>query len=208
MDGRHKTTVWIAIAALVALVLGGGAAWLVRSGEVDSLRERVAELEAEANAPSADQSETVESTLATAAVPSAAEERPTQTGPTEHQPGIVKAIVNDAGTWRLTIDYVQFLTGADAARVAAERGEESPPPNDYYVVNDNPRLREFPVQAGIGVIVVINDDGTSDPSGHSLTLSQWAAAMSGTHAEAFGSTLYWVTVTNGTVTAIQAIYTP
>ena len=39
----------------------------------------------------------------------------------------------------LRFDRVQFLTGEEAERAAAANGDEVD--NDYYVVNDNPRLR-------------------------------------------------------------------
>jgi hypothetical protein len=45
----------------------------------------------------------------------------------------------------LTFDLAEFLTGEAAAQAAAEHGDESPPPNDYYIVNDNPKLRTMPI---------------------------------------------------------------
>jgi hypothetical protein len=44
----------------------------------------------------------------------------------------------------LSFDRVQFLTGEEAEREAKKRDEEAP--NDYYVVNDNTRLREVRVR--------------------------------------------------------------
>jgi hypothetical protein len=48
----------------------------------------------------------------------------------------------------VTVDLVQWFTGEAATKAAAEDGEESPPPNDYYVRNVNPRLRTLPVASG------------------------------------------------------------
>lgn len=211
-DKKSATVMWIAAGAAVVLLAGVGVTWLVLGNKVESLERQVTELEASADATAAAESvaETgtapaVGQTEVPAAADPAAEE---PTAATEVQPGLVQGIINDGGTWKLTIDYVQFLTGAEAATAAAAHGDESPPPNDFYVVNDNPKIREFPVQAGIGVVVVTNNDGTSDPGGHPLSLSQWASALNGPSGPVFRSTIYWVTVTNGTITAINAQYTP
>lgn len=213
---RQMTVIWIVAGVVLALLAGAGAGWLARGSAVRALEERVADLEAKAEAEESEAaSETVEATWTVPSSASEPEEPPVtetpreeSTGVSEIQPGLVKTVVNDAGTWKLTIDYIQFLTGAEAADAAAARGDESPPPNDYYVINDNPKIREFPIQAGIGVGVVTNDDGTSDASGHTMSLSQWAAAMTGPHAVSFSNQIYWVTVTDGTITAIQAQYVP
>lgn len=222
MAGSRQTLIAaIAAGVAAALLAGVGIGWLVRGGEVGRLKERVSDLESGSRqAGSQVDTSTVEPTSSvppaeattrgdtTPADSGASADRETPTGPTERQPGYVKSVVNSAGNWVLTIDYIQFLTGGEAAEAAAAHGDESPPPNDYYIVNDNPKLREFPVQAGIGVIVVTNTDGTSDSAGHAMSVSEWAAALSGAHAEVFKSNPYWVTVTNGTITAIEAQYVP
>ena len=60
-------------------------------------------------------------------------------------PVLLKAI--DAGRGTVTFDLVQWYFGEDAAREAAKDHQESPPPNDYYVRNVNPKLRTLPVRA-------------------------------------------------------------
>ncbi len=127
---------------------------------------------------------------------------------TERQPGVITNVRPASGTYYLSIDYVQFLTGGIAADAAAARGDESPPPNDYYIINDNPLIREFPIQPGISVRVATNDDGTSNPPGRTMTLAAWTAAMSGPQRDAFRAGVYWITLTDGTVTAIEQQYLP
>lgn len=112
----------------------------------------------------------------------------------------------------VTVDYAEYLTGKAAAAAATAHGDESPPPNDYYIVNDNHLLRKFPVKPGISVSVVVNPDGTSDPSGHLMPLSKWYAVFNGSanpdqqmELKAGG---YWLTVKNGTVVAMKQQYTP
>ncbi len=53
--------------------------------------------------------------------------------------GFIRSVDPDAMT--LVLDLAYFLTGEEANEAAAEHGDEVPVPNDYYIVNDNPRLR-------------------------------------------------------------------
>lgn len=45
----------------------------------------------------------------------------------------------------IEFDLACWFTGESAVEAAAEDGAESPPPNDYYVRNDNPQIRSLPV---------------------------------------------------------------
>lgn len=213
-EQKNRTALWVAGGVVLALLAGSGVTWLILGSKVKTLERQVSELESSATSAETDEAEGTneETPTASAEAPAGAdgsdpagEESPEVT---EVQPGLVQSLADDGGTWKLSIDYVQFLTGGAAADAATAHGDESPPPNDFYVVNDNPKIREFPVQAGIGVVVVTNDDGTSDPGGHALSLSQWASALSGPNGAVFRSSIYWVTVTDGTITAIRAQYTP
>jgi hypothetical protein len=208
---------------MLALAAGAAAGWFARTSEIKRLEQEITDLEDQmADADSDEPTEAADGTdPARAEEPPAATEEPpatteepvtgereTPTGPTERQPGLIVGTTTVDGAWVIKIDYVQFLTGGEAADAAAAHGDESPPPNDYYVVNDNPKIRQFKVKPGIPVFVVTNNDGTSDADGHTITLDQWIAALSGPQAAAFKASLYWVTVTDGTVTAIEAQYVP
>ena len=61
-------------------------------------------------------------------------------------PVVVKQVSVSGRT--VTFDLVQWFSGDAATKAAAEDGEESPPPNDYYIRNVNPRLRTLPVATG------------------------------------------------------------
>lgn len=127
---------------------------------------------------------------------------------TERVPAIVVSARTDDGVVYLEVDYIQFLTGDEAAAAASARGDESPPPNDYYIVNDNARLRRFAVQDDISVDVVVQDDGTSDPGGRTLPLADWVTRLQGPSAAAFASGFYWLTVSGETITTIEQQYLP
>lgn len=222
---RTKAIVFVVVGVVAALVVGAVAGWFARGSEVGDLdeelamtRDRLAEAEAqiEADETASDvvdevAGETVETPptaepAASADAPAAGTSAPPPTS--ERQPGMVIAVTGTPDAYVLTIDYVLFLSGPEANAAATAHGDESPPPNDYYVVNDNPKLRQFPIQPGIPVSVVTNDDGTSDAEGHTITLAQWVAALSGPAGEVYKASIYWITITNGTITAIEAQYVP
>ncbi len=220
LSTRNKTIALIAAGLAVALGAGVGVAMLVRGSDTPEapreVRETGTDEESSASTGTIETTPAAEVTVTPPAeqreptdeeAPPVAE-RETPSGPTERQPGLVTGTTEVDGVPVLKIDYVQFLTGGEAADAAAAHGDESPPPNDYYVVNDNPKIRQFKIQPGIPVFVVTNDDGTSDADGHTISLNQWIAALNGPHAGVFRSTIYWVTVTDGTITKVEAQYLP
>ncbi|HHJ99336.1 MAG TPA: hypothetical protein ENN10_05260 [Actinobacteria bacterium] len=209
-----KTNLWVVVAVVLALAVGALAGWFARSGEVEDLEDRIAASEEESatDEPAAP----AEPETDTAPVEPPAKEEPAEEDEklvdvpvaAERVPAIITAVDTSGSTVRLEVDYIQFLTGKEAADAATAHGDESPPPNDYYIVNDNPALREFPVQEGISVLTVVNDDGTSDPAGHTLTLDEWVDRITGPNADAFRSSFYWITVSEATITTIEQQYLP
>nr|NLI51105.1 hypothetical protein [Propionibacterium sp.] len=119
----------------------------------------------------------------------------------------VKAARKVDGRLVLDLDLVLFLTGPEAEDAAEADGAE-PPPNDFYIVNDSPRVRTLPVAADAPLTVVMDVNAALVPEGMSMPLGVWTAALDGPHGEALRSTPYWVTVTDGTITAISQQYVP
>jgi hypothetical protein len=100
----------------------------------------------------------------------------------------------------LTVDLVYFLTGAQAEAEFAKRfpGEEGPM-NDYFVVNDNPRLRTLPVAPAVEVSVV---EGDPDAPA-ALAFADLPAANDPPAVR-----LFWLTVAKGSVTRIEEQFVP
>jgi hypothetical protein len=61
-------------------------------------------------------------------------------------PVVIRTV--DADRRTITVDLIQLYLGEEAAREAAKDHQESPPPNDIYIRNVNPRLRTLPVRRG------------------------------------------------------------
>jgi hypothetical protein len=105
----------------------------------------------------------------------------------------------------ITFDLIQFLTGDAATRAAAEDGEESPPPNDYYIRNVNPRLRTLPVRADasltVNTLAVTANSGAIKDTRVTLgKLASWFPNK--------GRLMFWMTVEQGQVTKLAEQYLP
>ena len=137
---------------------------------------------------------------------------PTVSAPTTSEPVVfadgrhpvyLKTVEPDRQT--ITFDLIQFFTGDAATKAAAEDGEESPPPNDYYIRNVNPRLRTLPVAADapITVNVLAAQTTGSATKDVSVTLAKLASYFPNS-----GTPPFWITVEQGQVTRIAQQYLP
>ena len=198
--------------ALIALLAGGLIGWWARTAEVAELEERLAEAETTPTVePAVDESREEVSTETPAETPETEPQPEPEPGPDASASGREFCYVTNIestveGTF-ITVDYALFLTGDEAAAEAAARGDESPPPNDYYIVNDNPRLRTFPVKAGIMVQV---HHGDPNLEAHTITFGQWQDRFIGMSPglEVVRHVPYWITLEDGVVVAIEEQYLP
>jgi hypothetical protein len=137
---------------------------------------------------------------------------PTVSAPTTSEPGVLpdgrhpvylKTVDPDRKT--ITFDLIQLFTGDAATKAAAEDGKESPPPNDYYIRNVNPRLRTLPVAADatITVNVLAAQTTGSATKDVSVTLAKLASYFPNS-----GTPPFWITAEQGQVTTIAQQYLP
>jgi hypothetical protein len=118
-------------------------------------------------------------------------------------PVYIKSV--DAAGRTVTFDLIQFFTGEAANKAAAEDGEESPPPNDYYIRNVNPRLRTLPVRDGAPITVnVLAAQATgSSTKDVPVTLDKLASYFPNS-----GTPPFWITVAQGQVTEMAQQFLP
>ena len=106
----------------------------------------------------------------------------------------------DTGT--VTVDVIQWLEGSEADDAyAAETGDTSGAPNDYYIRNTSPELRTLPLTTST-VTVAWTDSG---PMYHDLDLADLADYL---RARSDLDAPFWITVEDGTVRRIQEQYRP
>jgi hypothetical protein len=106
--------------------------------------------------------------------------------------------VNTGGR-TVTFDLIQFFQGEQATIEAAKDHQESPPPNDLYIRNVNPRLRTLPVRAG-APITVNGLLATQTPT--PVTLAKLASLTSRY------SPVFWVTVRNDQIVKVAEVWMP
>jgi hypothetical protein len=144
--------------------------------------------------------------LAAAPTGSAAKASATQGGTTIRHPVVladgrhpVCLTAIDPSRRRITFDLVQWYFGEDAAREAAKDHQESPPPNDYYIRNVNPKLRTLPTRAD--AVLTVNNLLNSHQS-IPVTLSRLATLTQDR------SPVFWITVRHGQVLKISEQWVP
>ena len=118
-------------------------------------------------------------------------------------PVYIKTVDPDQQT--ITFDLIQFFTGDAATKAAAEDGEESPPPNDYYIRNVNSRLRTLPVRSDAPITVNVLAAGSTGSATKdvALTLAELA-----TYFPNSGTAPFWLTVDQGQVTKAAQQFLP
>ncbi len=100
-------------------------------------------------------------------------------------------------------DLACWFTGDAAVLAAAEDGDESPPPNDYHVRNENPMLRTVGVSPAVEVAAMTNvgDPATEGP----MAFADWVAVRVDGPDPPMD---VWIVVEDGLVVSITEQYRP
>jgi len=115
----------------------------------------------------------------------------------------------EEGPLQLQYDLAYFLTGVEANQAAADRGMETPVPNDYFIVNDNPKLRLTPLEGVYAVKYIPEGSGLSTPvKAHEAQFLGWMGDTVQTDFPPQDTAWWWITIQNGSVTKIQQQYLP
>jgi hypothetical protein len=109
-------------------------------------------------------------------------------------------VVVSASPSGIEFDLACWFVGESAVKAASEDGAE-PPPNDYYVRNDNPQIRSLPVSPETEVIWY----PTGDPASQVIvTFSAWVEGVT-SRGLFFG---VWLDVIDGEVLRIREQWVP
>jgi hypothetical protein len=110
--------------------------------------------------------------------------------------------VSGAAASALDFDLACWFTGDAAALAATEDGEESPPPNDYYVRNVSPALRTLDVESDVAVSWLPNP---GDPSTETtITYADWLTDRTTRDFQPG----VWLTIGGDDITQIREQYVP
>jgi hypothetical protein len=102
----------------------------------------------------------------------------------------------------LSFDLACWFTGSAAVDAAAEDGEESPPPNDYYVRNASDQLRQVPVGSDATVECLCNETDATELI--AMPYSQWLTERDGRGYQPG----VWLDVSDGAITLVEEQYVP
>ncbi|PIE31984.1 MAG: hypothetical protein CSA55_04420 [Ilumatobacter coccineus] len=91
-----------------------------------------------------------------------------------------------------------FYVGDNATLAAAQDGEESPPPNDYYVRNDSSVTRVIPIAPTITVTALNN---ANNPI--SVSYADWLSQRVGDFRHSV-----WIDTASGEIVEIEEQYLP
>jgi hypothetical protein len=124
--------------------------------------------------------------------------------------GYIESIDLETSPATLQFDLAYRLVGEEANQAAAERGYETPVENDYFIVNDNPKLRTLPLSPDAEILLVdwnwcCDALVTVDPERFQAFFGR--PKYSSLHPRGEFSQ-YWVTVVGGTVVKIEEQYRP
>lgn len=123
--------------------------------------------------------------------------------------GYIESINLDTLPGTVAFDLAYLLTGEEANQAAAEDGYPTPVDNDYYIINDNPRLRTLVVSPDVTIRLVDWGHSTglfsADPGRfqQSFALDDYPL---GTYKGKFSP--YWLTIKDGVVVTIEEQYQP
>jgi hypothetical protein len=125
--------------------------------------------------------------------------------------GFVRSV--DISGRTIEFDLAYWLTGEEANEAYQEAtGETGPVPNDYFVVNDNPRLRELALSPDLRLRLL--DWNRCCDTFFEGNLDLFAQAIEEQADVLDGDVVYrgvsqwWITVENGLVTKIEEQYSP
>ena len=112
----------------------------------------------------------------------------------------IAGVSADDGT--VTVDVVQWLEGAEADDAyAAETGDTSGAPNDYYIRNASDELRTLPLRTDL-VNVAFTDTGVM---AHDLSVAELPSYLT---RRGDVDAVFWITVEDGAVRRLVEQYRP
>ncbi len=207
VPGRNAQIWMLVVSIVIVAFVVGGALWILRTPAPSPSS-------APASVPATTTTTltpTVEATPSVVVTAPATVTTPTPTPSLVREPALITKVAWSAAKgYTVTADYIQILTGKAAADAATAHGDESPPPNDYYILNDSPKLRTFalPKTASITVLGWAGADATAKKK---IAVGQFMDVMpGGTNPQPeWSQARYYLTVKDGTtVTKIEQIFFP
>ena len=120
--------------------------------------------------------------------------------------GFIRSWTAKPGAFYLRFDRAVLLTGKAADDASAAHGGESPVPNDYYIQNDNPRLRDLAIANQITVIG--SQQLTGSPGPKPISLKALLTYVHNGGPQLAATPFHLTYNANGLVVRVQEQYVP
>jgi len=114
----------------------------------------------------------------------------------------------EEGPLQLQYDLAYFLQGDAANQAAADRGLETPVPNDYLIVNDTHKLRLTPLAGVYGVKYLPEGSCCQLVKAHEAQFLGWMGQTQQSDFPPKDTSWWWITIAGGEVTKIAQQYLP
>jgi hypothetical protein len=199
---RTVIAVSIAFVVLLAAVVTGLVATQDRGGQDGTQSSTATSVEPSATAPPT----TPAGDRAAPAAPTRASPPATPVLADGRHPVYLTGI--DVAGRSVEFDLIQFLTGDEAdAAYHKDYPDQHHALNNHYIINDNPTLRRLPVADDVAV-TVLDWNATFRPLVVAFADLPTELAARGLPRVPLGGNPFWLTVENGTITAIEEQYIP
>ena len=133
---------------------------------------------------------------------------------TERQMGYIKKVYAKGGKNYLDIDYIQWLTGNVAEKAMREDGEcpktgECIVLNDYYIRNQNPLIRTFPISPDAVITMQTYDmEETGQIAPQEISFAQFSWIFTPKVNSRLKSVPYIVEIGNNQIVSVNEQYIP
>jgi hypothetical protein len=202
--GGGGVPVWVFVVAVLAVaLLVGSVVWVMRGPQPGPVAETTSTVTPTVTV------ETTPSAATTTTLPATSTPKPKPVVAVK-EPSLIKKVSGSSSSgYKITVDYVQILNGKAAADAATAAGQESPPPNDYFIENTSKKLRTFTLPKNTP-ITVLGWGGADATAKKNISVSQFMAVMtSGTNTDSqWADAYYYVTTRGANVTKIAQIFFP
>ncbi len=210
-DGHNRRRlIVVGLIVLALLVFGGG--YVLGKGNGGETAASTSTPPVATSSPSVQSSASDSETLSETATPTASADPTAEPG---DELGDGKYFVRltdiqggEEGPLQLQYDLAYFLTGEEANQAAADRGLETPVPNDYLIVNDSHKLRLTPLAGTYGVKYIPEGNCCQPVKAHTAQFLEWMGETNQTDFPPKDSSWWWITIAGGEVTQIKQQYLP
>ena len=114
----------------------------------------------------------------------------------------------ESGPPAVQYDLAYFLTGDAANQAAKDRGQETPVPDGYFIVNDSHRMRVVPLADPFAVKYIPEGNCCQPVKAHNAAFLGWLGETQQSDFPPKDTSWWWITIDGGQVTKVEQQFLP